>query len=65
MSKFVHQKPRYSIKDVVELIDISRTTLWAETANGNIAHYLVGKRKFYSPEAIDAYIEKCQKENQL
>ena len=64
-SKFPHSKPRYSINDTLNLLGIGRATLYADINAGKLATYLVGpKRRFVSPEALDAYVALCEREAQ-
>lgn len=61
---FQHTKPRYAISDLLNLLDIGRATLYAAISEGRLETYKIGKRRFSSPEALDAYVELCQREAQ-
>ena len=56
-----HQKPRYSITDLIGLLGIGRTSLYADINAGKLATYKIGKRRFASPEAVDNYVALCEK----
>ena len=61
---FVHQKPRYSVTDLMALLSIGRSYLYVAINTGKLDSYLVGKRRFASPEAVDAYVDLIRKEAQ-
>ena len=62
---FIHTHVRYSINDTLIQLGIGRATLYAAISEGKLETYLVGpKRRFVSPEALDAYVELCQREAQ-
>ncbi len=61
---FVHQKPRYSINDLMALLNIGRNNLYIAINTGKLDSYKVGKRRFAAPEAVDAYVELVRKEAQ-
>jgi excisionase family DNA binding protein len=61
---FIHSRPRYSINDLLNLLDIGRATLYAAISEGKLETYKIGKRRFSSPEALDAYVELCQRDAQ-
>jgi hypothetical protein len=54
---FVHTKPRYAIKECLVLLDISRSRLYEEIKLGKLKTYSVRKRRYASPEALDAYVD--------
>lgn len=60
---FVHTRPRYPINDLLILLNIGRATLYADINAGKLETYLVGKRRFTAPEALDAYVELVSKES--
>jgi len=47
-----------SIKDVLALLGISRTTLYHLTKQGEIPSYQIGGSVKYKQSEIDAYIER-------
>jgi len=61
---FVHTRPRYSINDLLNLLNIGRATLYADIGAGKLETYLVGKRRFTEPAALDRYVELVRKEAQ-
>jgi hypothetical protein len=61
---FVHNRPRYPINDILILLNIGRASLYADINAGKLETYLIGKRRFTAPEALDAYVELCQREAQ-
>ena len=61
---FVHQKPRYSVNDLMALLNIGRSHLYADINAGKLETYKIGKRRFTEPEALDRYVELVRKEAQ-
>jgi len=59
---FTHTKPRYSVNDLCALLGIGRASVYADINAGKLETYLVGKRRFAKPEALDKYVERCEKE---
>jgi hypothetical protein len=59
---FHHPKPRYSIKDLLELTHRGRAKIYEDNALGRLKTYKVGKRRFASPTALDEYIELEERE---
>ena len=60
---FVHTRPRYSINALLDILNIGRARLYADMRDGKLETYLVGaKRRFASPEALDAYVALCERE---
>jgi len=57
---FNHLKPRYSVNDLMALLSIGRTRLYADINVGKLRTYLVGKRRYSSPEALDAYVRQYE-----
>ena len=53
---FSHNKPRYSINDLLGLLSIGRARLYADINAGKLETYRIGKRRFTSPESLDAYV---------
>lgn len=60
MATFIHTKPRYSVPEAAELLNISSAMLRARIAAGTIESHLDGDRRFVSARAIDAYIERAE-----
>jgi excisionase family DNA binding protein len=58
---FIHSKPRYSINDLLSLLNIGRAHLYADINAGKLSTYKIGKRRFAKPEALDKYVEECEK----
>jgi len=54
---FQHQKPRYSINDLMLLLSIGRARLYTDINEGKLRTYKIGKRRFAAPEAVDKYVE--------
>lgn len=61
---FQHYKPRYSINDLMSLLSVGRSTLYADINCGKLETYKIGKRRFAEPKAIDDYVEQCKQEAQ-
>ncbi len=61
---FVHQKPRYSVTDLMALLSIGRSNLYVALNTGKLESYKIGKRRFAAPEAVDAYVDLVRKESQ-
>ena len=61
---YIHIKPRYSIRDLLSLLDIGRAGLYAEINAGRLKTYKVGKRRFADPADLDRYIEITRQEAQ-
>ena len=61
---FVHQKPRYSVTDLMALLSIGRSNLYMALNTGKLETYKIGKRRFAAPEAVDAYVELVREEAQ-
>ena len=59
---FVHQKPRYSVTDLMALLNIGRSNLYVALNTGKLESYKIGKRRFAAPEAVDAYVELVREE---
>lgn len=59
---FVHQKPRYSVTDLMALLSIGRSNLYVALNTGKLESYKIGKRRFAAPEAVDAYVELVRAE---
>jgi hypothetical protein len=59
---FHHPKPRYSIKDLLELTHRGRAKIYEDINLGRLKTYLVGRRRFASPTALDEYIELEERE---
>ena len=57
---FVHTKPRYSVQDLMVLLSIGRTRLYADINVGKLKTYLVGKRRYTDPADLDRYVEACK-----
>lgn len=62
---FNHLKPRYSVNDLMALLDMGRSYLYIAINTGKLETYCVGRRRFATPEAVDAYVELVRKEAQL
>ena len=58
---FLHTKPRYPIQDLIKLLSIGRSRLYADLNVGKLESYKIGKRRFVKPEALDRYVEACEK----
>ena len=61
---FVHQKPRYSVTDLMALLSIGRSNLYMALNTGKLESYKIGKRRFAAPEAVDAYVDLVREEAQ-
>jgi hypothetical protein len=61
---FVHTRPRYSINDLLTLLNIGRATLYADIGAGKLETYKIGKRRFATPKALDNYVETGEREAQ-
>jgi excisionase family DNA binding protein len=61
---FIHTKPRYNINDLLSLLSIGRSRLYAAIAAGELETYKIGKRRFTSPAALDAYVATKEMEAQ-
>ncbi len=59
---FIHTKPRYSINDLLSMFNIGRARLYEDIQNQKLKTYLVGRRRFASPEAVDDYTKTCEQE---
>jgi len=59
---FIHQKPRYSVNDLLSLLSIGRSGLYAAIHAEKIQTYKIGKRRFCDPEDLDRYVEACKQE---
>lgn len=49
----VSKEDTYTVKEVLKVLDISRTTLYARINNNTIQHHKVGNRTLFSREYID------------
>jgi hypothetical protein len=47
------------------LLDMGRSYLYIAINTGKLETYCVGRRRFATPEAVDAYVELVRKEAQL
>jgi excisionase family DNA binding protein len=59
---FVHPKPRYSVNDLMALLNIGRNSLYDAINSGRLDSYKVGKRRFANPAAVDAYVALVERE---
>ena len=57
-----HNKPRYTINDLIFLLGIGRGTLYGDINSGKLATYKIGKRRFSDPLSVDEYVELCKRE---
>ena len=46
-----------SIKEVCQILGLSRTTLYAQLASGRLRSVTVGRRRFIPREAIEEFID--------
>jgi len=60
MSEFIHTKPRYSIKETMFLLGVSRGQVYKAIDRGELKIYKSGKRSFISPAALDNYVAFCE-----
>jgi len=60
---FIHTKPRYPIKDLLQLHNCGRARLYEDINSGKLETYLVGCRRYASPEAVDRYNKICEQES--
>ena len=58
-----HNKPRYTINDLLFLLSIGRGTLYAEIRSGRLKTYTIGKLRFADPTALDEYVALCRKKS--
>jgi excisionase family DNA binding protein len=63
MSVFIHSEAEaaaaarlLSIKDACRILGLSRTTLYAQLASGQLRSVTVGRRRFIPRDAIDEFI---------
>jgi hypothetical protein len=61
---FVHSNSRYSINDLLALLNIGRANLYADIRSGKLTTYCVGKRRFTEPEALERYVDLVREEAQ-
>jgi hypothetical protein len=61
---YQHNKPRYPVQDLLTLLSIGRSRLYSDINTGILKTYKVGKRRFASPEALDAYVAAKEAESQ-
>ena len=59
---FQHTKPRYSINDLCDLLDIGRARLYTDINSGKLQTHKVGKRRFSCPDDVDQYVSLCKQE---
>ena len=59
---FHHTKPRYSINDLCDLLDIGRARLYADINSGRLQTHKVRKRRFSCPDDVDQYVALCRRE---
>jgi excisionase family DNA binding protein len=57
---FTHTKPRYTVTDMLALLGIGRSRLYADINDGKLLTYKIGKRRFAKPEALDSYVKECE-----
>jgi len=53
---FKHTKPRYTIKDAAFLLGVSIAEIHNRVSSGDLVSYKVGRRRYFSPEAIDQIV---------
>ncbi len=51
-----------TVKEVMEVLRVSRTTLWQMTKRGEIGSYKIGNESRYSEEDIRAYLDSIRQE---
>jgi len=59
---FHHTKPRYSINDLCDLLDIGRASLYADINSGKLQTHKVRKRRFSCPDDVDQYVALLKQE---
>ncbi len=62
LKMFNHTKPRYSIRDLLSLLNIGRAGLYSEINAGRLRTYKVGNRRFADPDDLDRYIKITRQE---
>lgn len=58
MHSFEHQKVAYRVKEVAELTNLGRTTLYKLMDSGELGSFKVGKIRLISARALDEFYEK-------
>lgn len=53
-------KKMLSIKEVMEILNVGRTTLFELTRKGYIKSYRIGRYRKYKAEEIEEYIRKVE-----
>lgn len=58
MPAFVHKKPRYTLREALELLGIGRTKFYELHESGRIESDKDGGRRYLTAEAIDRYVRR-------
>jgi excisionase family DNA binding protein len=51
-----------SLRETASLLNVSRTTLWRITRDGNLPTVGIGTRRLVREDDLTAYIERCRSE---
>lgn len=56
------KKLMYSLKSVVAATEVSRTRLFEDISTGQLESFKVGRRRYVTADALDAYIAKLRRD---